>query len=154
MKNAIEALPDDDPNKAPLQRIRLQWDGATRLLGFVTSVNQTICELIVRKASLPNVDPGVDHTFTTGAISALIAKRVPIAFEQSLKDWVIHIDNQTVDPHSAASQASAPKAAASIVAAIQSVLQANVTTAQRGQDLVTKLNAWVAAHPHPYEGKY
>jgi hypothetical protein len=87
MKNEIEALPDDDANKAPLKRIRLQWDGATRLPGFVTSVNQTICELIVRKASLPNVDPGVDHSFTTGAISALMAKRVPIAFEQSLKDW-------------------------------------------------------------------
>jgi hypothetical protein len=83
-----------------------------------------------------------------------VAKRVPIAFEQSLKDWVIHIDNQAANPHSAATQAPAPKAAASIVAAIQPVLQANVTTAQRGQNLETVLNNWVAANPHPYEGKY
>jgi hypothetical protein len=79
---------------------------------------------------------------------------VPIAFEQSLKAWVIHIDNQAANPHSAATQASTPKAAASIVAAIQPVLQANVTTAQRGQNVETVLNNWVAANPHPYEGKY
>jgi hypothetical protein len=154
MKREIEALPVGDPIKAALKKIRLQWDGTTRLLGFVTSVNQTICELVVQKASLPDVHPAVDHTFTTGAISALIAKRVPIAFEQSLKDWLIHIDNQAANPHSVATQASAPKAAASIVAAIRPVLQANVATDQRRQDLATALNNWVAAHPHPYEGKY
>jgi hypothetical protein len=154
MKNEVEALPVGDPIKAPLKRIRLQWDGTDRLPGFVTSVNRTVCELIVQKASLPNVHPTVDHTFTIGAISAHMAKAVPIAFEQSLKDWVIHIDNQAADPHSAATQASAPKAAASIVAAIQPVLQANVTIAQRGQDLGTALNNWVTAHRHTYEGKY
>ena len=154
MKNDVEALPVGDPNKAALKRIRLNWDGTTRLVDFADGVNRIICDLIVKKASLLNVHPTVDHTFTTGVISALMAKKVPIAFEQSLKDWLIHIDNQAQDPHSAASQASAPKAADSIVAAIQQVLQANVTTAQRGQHLVMALNNWVAAHPHPYEGKY
>jgi hypothetical protein len=138
MKKEIEALPVGDPIKAPLKRIRLQWDGTARLLGFVTSVNQTTCELVVQKPAYPT--SAVDHTFTTGAISALIAKRVPIAFEQRQKDWLIHIDNQAANPHSATTQASAPKAAASTVAAIQPVLQANVTTAQREQDLATALN--------------
>jgi hypothetical protein len=154
MKNAIEALPAGDPIKAPLKKIRLQWDGTTRLLTFVASVNRTICELIVEKASQPNVGPGVDQTFITSTVAALMAKRVPIAFEQSLKDWVIHLENQAADPHSVATQASAPKAAASIVAALQPVLQANVPIAQRGLNLETALNTWVPAHPHPYEGKY
>jgi hypothetical protein len=154
MKNAAEALPDGDPTKVPLKRIRLQWDGTARLQTFAASVNRTICGLVVQKASLPHVDPGVDQTFTAGAISALMAKRVPITFEQSLKDWVTHVDNQAADPRSTVTQASAPKAAASIVAAIQLVLQANVMPAKRGQNLDTALNNWVAANPHPYEGKY
>ena len=154
MKNLAEGLPDGNPTKAALKRIRLQWDGTARLQTFAANVNRIICGLVVQKASLPHVDPGIDQTFTAGAISALMAKRVPIAFEQSLKDWVVHINNQAADPHSAATQASAPKAATSIVAAIQPVLQANVTTAQRGQNLETALNNWVAANPHPYEGTY
>jgi hypothetical protein len=83
-----------------------------------------------------------------------MVKGVPIPFEQSLKYWLIHLNNQAASPHSATTQAYAPKVTASIVAAIQPVLQANVTTAQRGQDLATALNTWVAAYPHPYEGKY
>jgi hypothetical protein len=47
MKKEIEALPVGDPTKASLKRIRLQWDGTARLLGFVASVNQTTCELVV-----------------------------------------------------------------------------------------------------------
>src|SRR5436305_4479824 len=88
MKKETEALPVGDLIDPSAKRIRLQWDGTctTRLLGFVTSVNQTICELVVHKACLPNIHPAVNHTFTTGAISALIAKRVPIVFEQSLKE--------------------------------------------------------------------
>jgi hypothetical protein len=150
MKHAVEALPGGTPLKAQLDRIRLQWDGTDRLVGFEASVNLKICELIVQKASLPNVHHGVDGTFTTAVIAALRAKKVPIAFEQSLKDWLVYVENPPLDPTSA----NGRKATDSIVAAVQTVLQANVSVAQRGQDLETALNAWVKAHPHPYEGKY
>jgi hypothetical protein len=150
MKHAVAALPGGTPLKAQLDRIRLQWDGTNRLVGFVASVNLKICELIVQKASLPNVHAGVDGTFTTAVIAALRAKNVPIAFEQSLKDWLVYVENPPLDPTSPTGR----KAADSIVAAVQTVLQANISVAERGQALETALNTWVKGHPHPYEGKY
>lgn len=150
MKNEVEALPNGTPLKAQLKRLRLQWDGTAGLVTFAKNVNRIICELIVQKASLPHVDGAVNDTFTKQVTSVLIAKDVPIAFEQSLKEWLMYIENPTLNPHSPEGQ----KAAASIVAAVQAVMQANLTLPQRVQAFETTLNNWVVAHPHPYERKY
>lgn len=150
MKNEVEALPNGTPLKAQLKRLRLQWDGTAGLVTFVKNVNKIICELIVQKASLPHVDAAVNDTFTKQVTSALIAKDVPIAFEQSLKEWLMYVENPPLNPHSPEGQ----KAAASIVAAVQAVMQANLTLPQRVQAFETALNNWVVAHPHPCERKY